>query len=246
MNQVIETMLNHRSIRSYKSDPVPQDYLDAIFDGIQAAPTSINGQQLSVIVIEDTKTKETIAELCGGQPWIAQVPVFLLFVADYHRAKLAAEKTGEVLAITDSLESIMVSSVDVGLAMGNAIGIAESLGLGIVPIGAVRREPQAIIDLLKLPELVFPVAGLCVGYPADLSAKKPRFERDAIFHKEAYNENLHDHLDAYDQVMSDYMHERSGGKSKRNWSETTSGFYKTVYFPKVYPTIKDQGFKNDR
>ena len=211
MNEVITTMLNHRSIRAYKDDPIPEAYLDAMFDGIQAAPTSINGQQLSVIVIEDKDTKETIADLCGGQPWIAEAPVFLLFVADYHRAKIAADKNGQALAITDSLESIMVSSVDVGLAMGNAIGIAESLGLGIVPIGAVRREPQAIIDLLKLPELVFPIAGLVVGYPKDLSAKKPRFQREAIFHKEVYNQDLRQHVDAYDHVMADYMAERSGG-----------------------------------
>lgn len=246
MNQVIETLLEHRSIRSYKNDPIPDSYLDAIYDGIQAAPTSINGQQLSVIVVKDQEKKEKIAELAGGQAWIAQAPVFLLFAADYHRAKLAADKYGQPLVITDSVESIMVSSVDVGLAMGNAIGIAESLGLGIVPIGAVRRDPEAMIELLKLPEYVFPVAGLVVGYPEDRSAKKPRFPREALVHEETYNTNQLHVIDAYDSIMSDYMKERTGGKETRDWSQTTSGIYKSVYYPKVYPTIRKQGFKNEK
>lgn len=246
MNKVVETMLNHRSIRAYKPDPIPDTFMNAIYDGIQAAPTSINGQQLSVIVVEDQSARDKIAELSGGQAWISQAPVFLLFVADYHRAKLAAEKNGQELAITDSLESIMVSSVDIGLAMGNAIGIAESFGLGIVPIGAVRRDPQAVIDLLALPDLVFPVAGLVIGYPEDLSAKKPRFGRHAVIHWGKYNTDLQKEIDDYDKVISDYMTERTGGESDRSWSQTTSGIYKSVYFPKVYPVIKKQGFKNNQ
>ncbi len=246
MNQVIETMMNHRSIRSYKSDGVSEEILSHIYKGVQAAPTSINGQQLSVIVVKEQDKKDRIAEFCGGQPWIAQAPVFLLFVADYHRAKLAAEKNDEVLAITDSIEAIMVSAVDVGLAMGNAIGIAESLGLGIVPIGAVRRDPQSIIDLLALPELVFPVAGLVVGYPKDTSAIKPRLPREAVIHKETYNRDQMTFINEYDATISRYMLERSGGESDRNWSQTTSGFYKTVYFPQVYPVMKAQGFKNNQ
>ena len=76
MNQVIETMMNHRSIRSYKSDGVSEEILSHIYKGVQAAPTSINGQQLSVIVIKEQDKKDQIAEFCGGQPWIAQAPVF--------------------------------------------------------------------------------------------------------------------------------------------------------------------------
>lgn len=246
MNKVIETVMNHRSIRSYIDMPVDDDTLKLILDGAQAAPSSINGQQISIIVVRDVEKKAKIAELCGGQPWIAQAPVFLLFVADYHRAKIAADKNGETLVITDSLESIMVSSVDVGLAMGNAIAVAESLDLGIVPIGAVRREPQGIIDLLELPELVFPVAGLVVGYAAHESSLKPRLPHEAVVHQEVYNTEQHELIDAYDNAMSEYMKKRTKGESDRNWSESISGFYRTVYFPKVYPVIKKQGFTNDR
>jgi FMN reductase [NAD(P)H] len=245
LNEILKTYKNHRSIRSYLDQPVDEQHIDWMIEGAQAAPSSINGQQISIVVIKNKETKEALADLCGGQPWIAQAPVFLLFVADYYRAKIAAQKNNEQLVITDSLESIMVSSVDVGLAMSNAIGVAESLGLGIVPIGAVRREPQAIIDLLNLPEYVFPIAGLVVGHAKDHSALKPRLPVAAVRHDETYNHDIKAHIDAYDITISNYMKERSGGKNDRNWTQTVSGFYNKVYFPNVSPTIKKQGFKNE-
>lgn len=244
MNQVIKTFMNHRSIRDYKEDMIKDEDLDVIVRAAQAAPSSINGQQVSIIAVKDREKKSKIAELTGDQLWIDQAPVFLLFALDFYRAKLAAEKNGVDLAITESLESIMVGSVDVGLAMGNAIGTAESLGLGIVPIGAVRREPMEIVKMLDLPEYVFPVCGLVIGYPKDTSSLKPRFPKEAIYHEEGYNKNLKSIIDDYDTQISEYMRKRTKGESDRSWSQTVSEIYKTVYFPKVSPSIKGQGYEN--
>ncbi len=243
MNQTIETYLNHRSIRNYLDKEIPNDILDAIIASAQAAPTSINGQQLSVIVVKNPETKKALSVASGDQAWIDQAPVFLVFVADYHKAKLAAEKNGLPLVITQDIESLMVASVDVGIAMGNAIGAAESLDLGIVPIGGVRRNPQAVIDILGLPEFVFPVAGLVVGYPAETSEKKPRLPLDTFAHQEKYNPELSTHIDAYDDIVSKYMLERTNGQSDRNWSSSVSGLYQSVYYPKVSPVSKSQGFE---
>ncbi len=244
MNNVVKTLMDHRSIRQYTREPVDENQLLQILQAAQAAPSSINGQQISLIVIKDQQKKEKIAELSGGQPWIAQAPVFLLFVADYYRAKLAAEKNNEVLVITDSLESIMVSSVDVGLAMGNAIAAAESMGLGIVPIGAVRRNPDEIVKMLQLPEFVFPIAGLVIGHPDGHSEKKPRLPMKAVVHDEVYNTETSRLIDEYDDTISAYLLKRSNGTDQRKWSEIVSGLYNKVYFPKVSPVIKEQGFKN--
>jgi FMN reductase [NAD(P)H] len=244
MNDVIKTFMNHKSIRNYKDEMIKDEYIDIIVRAAQAAPSSINGQQVSIISVKDKETKAKIAELAGGQEWIDKGPVFLLFVSDFYRAKLAAEKNGVDLVITENLESIMVGCVDVGLAMGNAIGAAESLGLGIVPIGGIRKEPKEIIKLLDLPEYVFPVAGLVVGYPDGESSLKPRLPKEAVYHEEKYNKNLKEVIDIYDKEISEYMKERTSGQSDRNWSQTISSTYKTVYFPKVSPTIKEQGYEN--
>ena len=103
MNQVIETFMNHRSIRSYKEDMITDEDLDMIIRAAQAAPSSINGQQVSIIAVKDKEKKAKIAKLTGDQAWIDQAPVFLLFASDFYRAKLAAEKNGVDLVITENL-----------------------------------------------------------------------------------------------------------------------------------------------
>ena len=90
MNEVIRTFMNHRSIRSYKNEMIKDKDLDTIIRAAQAAPSSINGQQVSIIAVKDIERKAKIAEFAGGQKWIEEAPVFLVFASDFYRAKLAA------------------------------------------------------------------------------------------------------------------------------------------------------------
>lgn len=83
MNEVIKSLTDHRSIRSYTDEPVAQEQLDQIIEAVQSAPSSINGQQVTVITVQDKERKKKISELAGGQPWIDQAPVFLLFCAEF-------------------------------------------------------------------------------------------------------------------------------------------------------------------
>jgi FMN reductase [NAD(P)H] len=245
MNHTIETIKNHRSIRNYLDKDVPAELLQEILEAARSMPTSINGQQISIIVIKDKTKKEKITELTGGQQWIAQAPVFLVFVADFYKAHLAGEKNGEAEIIHESIEGSLVGAFDGGLAMGAAIIAAESLGLGIVPIGSVRRKPQEIISLLDLPAYTYPLVGLVIGYPADTSAQKPRFPLETLVHTETYQkEKIKAAIDQYDDTMSQYYKDR--GEKTTNWSQQVANTYKQVYFPEVYPTMKNQGFKNDK
>lgn len=246
MNDTIKLIQNHRSIRSYLDKDVPEEIIDEILISAQSMPNSINAQQTSVIVVRDTEKKAKISELAGGQPWIAAAPVFLVFVMDFHKTNLAGKKTGMAQVIHESIEGTMVGTFDAGLAMGAAIIAAESLGLGIVPIGGIRKSPEELIKLLELPEYTYPVAGLVVGYPAGNSKKKPRLPLETFKHKDGYNKNgLKEAIDKYDEEMVAYLKEINR-EQEGNWSNQTSGVYKSVYFPKVYPTMKSQGFKNDK
>lgn len=186
MNQSIDIIKDHRSIRDFKDQAVSDEMINAIIEASQAMPNSINGQQTSIIVVRDKERKAKVAELAGGQPWIAQAPVFLLFLVDFHKTDLAARKNGLEQKIHESVEGTLVGAVDVGLNMGAAIIAAESLGLGIVPIGGIRRSPNEMIELFGLPERVFPVAGLVVGHPKSQPKKKPRLPLSTFRHDEIY------------------------------------------------------------
>ncbi len=242
MNETLKTLTSHRSIRSYTAEPVTDEQLDAIVHAAQSAPSSINGQQVSIICVQDQANRLRIAELSGGQPWVAQAPAFLLFCADFHRAHLAARMRGHELAITGSVEALIVGACDVGLAMGNAIAAAESLGLGIVPIGGVRNQPQALVELLGLPRYVFPICGLVVGHPASQTALKPRLPRAAVFHREKYQPDLQPLIEEYDPILASFMERATQGRLTKPWSQAVAEFYDHLYFPDIRAALEKQGF----
>lgn len=246
MNQTIEIIKNHRSIRSYLDKDIPEDILTTIIEAAQAMPTSINGQQVSLVIIRDKETKKKLAELCGGQPWVAAAPVFVLFVADFYKTALAAKLNGRKQVIHESAEGNLVGVFDCGIALGGMMVAAESFSLGIVPIGGIRRQAQEVIELLGLPEYTFPVNGLCLGYPADNSKLKPRLPVVTYAHFEKYNPAiLEENIQAYDKTMAEYLAEINRS-DEVNWSSRTSGVYQQVYFPNVKPTMTKQGFLNDK
>jgi len=246
MNQVLNVMKDHRSIRNYLNKEVPEDIINELIEVAQAAPNSINGQQVSVIVVRDKQKLQKIAELAGNQTWIAQAPLFFLFIADFYKMKLAGEKVNKPLVITDSVEAIVAAAIDIGIAMQNVITAAESLGLGIVPIGGARRDPAELIRLLELPEYTFPMNGLVIGYPKDQSHKKPRMPKAAFRHDEVYHkEPISEVIGEYDTLMVPYL-ESVNREQEINWSEQTMRFYSYVYYPEVYPVMKKQGFKNEK
>lgn len=246
MNQTLQTQHRHRSIRSYKTDPVSDDMLDAIIESAQRAPTSINAQEISLVVVRDASRRARIAELAGGQAWIAQAPVFIIIVIDFHKTDLGVRKAGKTQIIHESMEGFGVAAVDAGIALGTMITAAESLGLGIVPIGGIRRNPQEMISLLGLPPLTFPIVGLCIGHIANNGLQKPRLDLKTFRHDEHYNASGYDSaIDAYNETLANYWKNiaRSDGLS---WSDALASRFHTVYYPQVKPVAAMQGLLNDK
>ena len=244
MNNTIQIINNHRSIRQYLDKDIPNEIVDEIVKAAQAMPNSINGQQTSVIVVRDKAKREKLAELVGNQPYVAKAPVFLIFVMDFYRTHLAGEKTGLTQVIHESIEGIGAGSVDVGIALGASVIAAESLGLGTVPIGGIRKNPEEVIELLGLPKYTFPLVGLVVGYPENESHKKPRIPFDTFRHDEKYDvEAVENSINPYDEEMSAYLKDIGRSEQEVNWSTTTSRIYQSIYYPKVKSTLEAQGFK---
>src|ERR1035438_4751405 len=169
------------------------------------APTSINSQQISLVVVRDAASRARIAEIAGGQPWIAQAPVFIAVIADLYKTGLGVEKAGAEQVMQRSLEAILSAVSDAGIAMATLMTAARAFGLGIVPIGGIRRDPQGMIDLLGLPPNTFPVAGVVLGYIAEESPQKPRMSIESFRHEEKYHpEVVMPAIDAYDLTLHEY------------------------------------------
>ncbi|WP_042461441.1 NADPH-dependent oxidoreductase [Neobacillus dielmonensis] len=247
MNETIKTLRNHRSVRDFDSErEVNEDEIKTIIEAALAAPNWINGQQVSVIEVRDPERKAALAIAAGNQKWIEESTVFLVFCMDFFRAKLAAEKNGADFKIVDDIEAVIVGSTDVGIALGSAVAAAESMGLGTVPIGGIRRNSQTFVDVLNLPEYVFPISGLVVGHSKTIPGQKPRLPLNATLQKEHYDKKLQEEIiDQYDQTISSYMSERTDGQDTSNWSSKIAYFYDNgfdQYAKNSAPTLKKQGF----
>jgi FMN reductase [NAD(P)H] len=246
MNSIIKNFISHKSERSFKDQPVDDEVLNRIISTAYHAPTSINSQQVSVVVTRNAEKRARISEIAGGQPWIAKAPVFITFVLDMHKSYTAMAAVGQTQIAHQSIESIVSGSTDVGIALGSVMAAARAEGLGIVPIGGIRRDPQALISLLELPELTFPVAGVVIGYVDQPSHMKPRLPMETFRHEEAYrSEGMAEQIAKYNDVMVQHWKDigRNDGES---WSESVSGYYKNIYFPEVLPGLKKQGFGTDK
>jgi FMN reductase (NADPH) len=200
-NPVLDLMADHGSVRRYRPDPVPAETVSAIIYAAQRASTSSNLQMWTVIAVTDAERRGRLAELCGNQAHIAQAPLFLAWCADLARLDRACELRGYT-QMTGYVENFLVAAVDAAIAAQNAALAAESLGLGICYIGAIRNRPLDVIEFLGLPRYTFPIAGMTVGWPAVDPPKRPRLDTAAVLHWDRYDRSREDELlRAYDRAM---------------------------------------------
>lgn len=242
MNDVIRNLLSHRSIRSYQDKPVGEDQIDVIIQAIQAAPSWINGQQVTVIAVKDPERRAQFAQLCGGQKHVAEAPLFLIFCIDFYRSYLAAQMENLPFGALEDIDTLIVGATDVGIALGTAVAAAESLGLGTVAIGGIRRNALKVIDELELPPYVIPVSGLCIGHPADDPGLKPRLPKEAVYHEETYNKELIPLLEQYNEVYSAYLAGRSSDQRSGTWTNAVATFYSKPYYGGTAEMLKHQKF----
>ena len=220
-NETLELLNRHTSVRQFQDRPVSDEQLAAIIGAGQMASTSSNVQAYSVIAVTAPALKAQLAELSGKQAYIEQCPVFLVWCADLYRLReAAAPHLQGAPSYEDTTENLIVATVDVALAAQNAAVAAESLGLGIVYIGGVRNEIAGLSELLGLPELVYPVFGMCLGYPAAVNGVRPRLPLQAVLHHNGYDAgDAMQQVQVYDGISQDYMSERTGGQSNASWSQ---------------------------
>lgn len=212
VNDVLSLQLAHRSVRRFGPRDVTEEELTALIAAAQSAPTSSNLQPWSVVAVRDPHRRARLAALAGNQAFVAQAPLFLVWIADLGRARRLAERAGARVAATDYLESTVIGFVDTALAAQNAALAAASLGLGSVFVGAIRNQPEQVAAELGLPPHAVAAFGLAVGTPDpdEPAGVKPRLPQAAVLHRERYDAVTADgYIDGYDERLAAY-HARYG------------------------------------
>lgn len=174
MNQTIDTILNHHSVRKFTDEELTQEQIRLLVEAAQSASTSSFVQAYSIIGVKDKEKKKKLASLAGNQQYVENNGHLFIFCADLYRHTVAAEMEGKKEAAQDSIEStekFMVSLIDAALASQNMAIAAESLGLGICYIGGIRNNLVEVSQLLKTPDHVLPLFALVVGYPDQQTEK---------------------------------------------------------------------------
>ncbi|MGL4764385.1 MAG: oxygen-insensitive NADPH nitroreductase [Aeromonas sp.] len=214
MNQTIDLILSHRSIRQFTAEPISSQQLDAILAAAQSASTSSFLQVTSIIRVTGPEARKQLAQLAGNQPYVEQTAEFLVFCADYHRHSQIVPD-----AQTGYAEQLLIGAIDGAIMGQNALLAAQSLGLGGVYIGGLRNHPAEVSELLGLPDRVIPLFGLCLGHPAQQPEQKPRLPRALVVHQECYQRELdRDLLAHYDQQIEAYYQARSSNNKQQTWS----------------------------
>jgi nitroreductase len=249
-NDTIELLLSHRSVRGFLSDPLQPGVLEALVAAAQSASSSSNVQAWTVIAIENAETKTALAQIAGGQKHMEECPVLLVWCADLSRTKQMGERHNYPTDATGFLESYMVSVVDAALAAQNATVAAESFGLGMVYIGALRNNPLEVARILKLPPNVLAAFGMCIGTPdpARPFNVKPRLPQRVILHREHYDASLpQEALDSYDATLMAFQ--RSEKMKEIGWTGAMKGRWRDASSIKGRDKIRSAlvalGFKLD-
>ena len=241
--------LEHRSHRRYTDRPVQQELLQVLFACAFSAPSKSDLQQADVIHVVDPARRKAIVETIPDMPWIMNAPVFLIFCANNRRIRHIGDWRGKPF-VNEHLDHFMNAAVDAGLVMMNFIRAAEAAGLGTCPISAVRNRAETVSGVLGLPEGVFPVAGLCVGYPAEAGRITPRLALNVTVHKDRFDESdLREKVDAYDRrrhAVLPYRRQRNidqfGESPFYGWSEDKARQYAVPERTEFGAFIRKQGF----
>lgn len=225
MNQIHELIHRHRSIRKYKSDPVPEDVLNRILAAALRTSSSGNMQAFSVIVTTDEKIRRDLLPAHFDQSMVTDAPVLVTFCADFHRMRRWLQLR-EAPENFDNFMSFMIAAIDATLAAQTAALAAEAEGLGICFMGTTLASCDKIAEILECPDHVVPVVGFSLGYPDEAPSDRDRLPIEAIVHRDVYRSETDE------DILATYRDREKAGWKRYNDS------------PELRARIEESGVQN--
>jgi nitroreductase len=222
----------HRSYRRFLPRAVAPDLLRLLCACALSAPSKSDLQQCDILIVTDTAIRAGIVATIPDMPWIMDAPAFLMFVANGERLPMLAKLHDKPFP-NDHLDQFFNAAVDAAIVLATFLRAASAIGLGCCPISAVRDHPQTVSELLRIPQRVIPVAGLCVGWPAQAGEITPRLSLRTTVIENSYGErDPAKEIDAYDRrraALRPYRRQRSperwGEAEFYGWSQDKARQY---------------------
>jgi FMN reductase [NAD(P)H] len=217
-----------------------------------SAPSKSDLQQADILIVDDKDNQRAIAALIDDMPWIADAPAFLVFLADGRRLPMIAGMRQKPFP-NDHLDLFFNAAVDGALVLATFMRAAAAVGLGCCPISAIRDHAQTVSDMLALPERVVPIAGLCVGWPAEPGGITPRLGLDATLHRDRFSAaDTREQIDAYDrrrEAQRPYRRQRDperwGHADPYGWSQDKARQYADPLRADFGTFVRGKGFRLD-
>ena len=178
-------MLSRRTIRRYAQRDIDATLLRRLLADAARTQTMGNLQLYSVIETRSAEGKARLAPAHFNQPMVTAAPVVLTICADFRRTSTWA-RCRQAEPGYDNLLSFLNAATDALLFTQTFCNLAEGVGLGLCFLGTTIYQPEAIIEALSLPQLVFPVATLTVGWPDEEPPLTDRLPLDSFLHAERY------------------------------------------------------------
>jgi nitroreductase/FMN reductase [NAD(P)H] len=239
----------HRVHRKFAARDVPSDLLRLVCACALSAPSKSDLQQSDILIIREKAKRHAIGALMPEMPWLADAPVFLIFLANGRRLPQIATMRRTPFP-NDHLDLFFNATVDAGIVLAQFIRAAEAVGLGCCPISVIRDHAAKIAEMIGLPEKVVPVAGMCLGWPAEEGAITPRLGLDVRLHEEHFDEtDLAEKIDGYDRrraAVRPYRAQRDparfGTAPFYGWSEDKARQYAVPQRTGFGAFVRAQGF----
>jgi nitroreductase len=245
-------LAGRRVHRRFLDRDIPQELLRLLCACALSAPSKSDLQQGDILIVRDNGRRGAIADLLPEMPWVREAPVFLVFLANGRRVPRVAELRGKPFP-NDHLDLFFNAAVDAAIVLATFLRAAEAVGLGCCPISVIRDRAREVSELLKLPEKVVPVAGMCLGWPADEGGITPRLSLTTTVHHERFDEgDLDAQIDAYDRRRAGarpYRNQRDPARFGRaefyGWSEDKARQYADPLRADFGAFVRAQGFHLD-
>ncbi len=242
----------HRTHRRYVDRSVAPELVRLLCACALSAPSKSDLQQSDIVVIEDPGIRGAIAARIPDMPWIGTAPVFLVFLGNGRRLPFISGLRSKPFP-NDHLDLFFNAVADSAIVLATFIRAAEAVGLGCCAISAIRDHAAFVSEQLRLPERVFPVAGMCLGWPAQRGHLSPRLGLDATLHRDRHTEgDLGGSIDAYDRRRNEGRPpwtqrgpDKWGKADFYGWSEDKARQYAEPLRADFGAFIRGKGFRLD-